>query len=277
MISLTYLYHSGFLLQLRGRLNIVFDYWKESSEPAPLRTSRREEPDFLNLMSREIPLYVFISHHHKDHFNPDVFKWSRDFDKVTYIISKDVATFSRHLVKERDDVVILTPGKKWENHEIKVSAYPSTDIGNSYAVEIPLQDGQPLKVFHAGDLNAWLWLDESTEEEISQMKTNFLKAIEQVREDYPRLDIAMFPVDSRQGRGYEKGAAWFLEKISVDRFFPMHFELWENEEERKRYLRDATRFESYMSRQTGECIALTSPGARWVCRSGNIFPLSFQR
>lgn len=38
-----------------------------------------------------------------------------------------------------------------------------------------------------------------------------------------RFDIVMFPVDSRIGNGYTRGARQFIERFGVGLFVPMHF------------------------------------------------------
>ena len=54
MMKLTYLFHSGFLLEADG-FAVVFDYYREG----------RALLD--NLLHREQPLYVLVSHEHRDH------------------------------------------------------------------------------------------------------------------------------------------------------------------------------------------------------------------
>ena len=56
-------------------------------------------------------------------------------------------------------VIAMSDFDHYEDEIISVNTFPSTDIGNSYAVTIAGRT-----IFHAGDLNAWIWKDESTEE-----------------------------------------------------------------------------------------------------------------
>ena len=57
-MRITYIGHSGFLVELKKSL-LLFDYY-EGALPA---------------LSHEKQLYVFASHRHPDHFNPEIF-WS---------------------------------------------------------------------------------------------------------------------------------------------------------------------------------------------------------
>lgn len=47
--------------------NIIFDYWLDCDGVVA------EFPAFLDGLDSNKPLYVLISHGHKDHFNPTVF------------------------------------------------------------------------------------------------------------------------------------------------------------------------------------------------------------
>lgn len=264
MIDLTYIFHSSFLLRAGKLCTLLFDYWKPDGLPLPLGRQAKGQPWFLDMVDPVRPFYVIVSHHHKDHFNPAIFDWRERFPNIHYILSKDTARFARHLLKEipEDFVSILRPGDKITLSGVVIRAYGSTDIGNSYVVSLLDGNNSAFDVFHAGDLNAWLWLDESTEKEIEDMKRSYDGIISGIAGDFPSLDMAMFPVDSRLGRGFELGAAAFVRKIAVARFFPMHFGIG-SDEERMRRIRDAQRFELYAA-SGGEYISLTCPGDRYM-------------
>ena len=264
MMRLTYIWHDCFLYEDK-RLAMVFDFWKD-----PLRMNTDAEasteshlPVFLKNIDRGKPLYVFVSHHHKDHYVKEIFDWSKDFPCIHYIFSKDTAKFARHIISPTstyagtkpspEAVTILKPGETYSDSLMKVEAFDSTDIGNSYAVET---GGET--IFHAGDLNAWVWKDESTEEEVNAAIAAFEKILDAIAQKYPVMDIAMFPVDSRIGRDYFTGAAMFVRKIDVRHFFPMHFGLGTPEEQTK-YQLDAAAVERYANPERGEYICLQAP------------------
>lgn len=264
MFSLTYIYHDCFLF-LSKELAIVFDFWKD-----PISESQ-EIPDFVRDLPDNLPLYVFVSHFHKDHFNPDIFKWSRIHPSIRYIISRDVARSIRHKLNpssiyrgekiDASKVTVLAKPDIFSDSLITVNAFGSTDVGNSYAVTLK---SCGLILFHAGDLNCWTWRDESTPEEIASAEKAFLSELKPIREVFPAFDFAMFPVDSRIGTGYDEGARTFIEKFDVKRFFPMHFELADDSAELLRRHSDAQAFcrdshLAYDSDSPGEFIGLTNP------------------
>ena len=82
------------------------------------------------------------------------------------------------------------------------------------------------RIFHAGDLNNWHWIEEETPSDAAKNEQDFLKELSQIAGEVPALDVVMFPVDPRLGKDYAKGAQQFIESIKVGFFLPMHF--WDN-------------------------------------------------
>lgn len=263
MLKLTYIWHSCFVAETPC-LTAVFDFWKD-----PM-VEEGELPIFLRETPESKPLYVIVSHHHKDHFNRAIFDWQRVHPNTIYIISRDVEKSVRHLLRQDsiyrgfrprpETVVVLRPGESWSDSMLKVRAFGSTDIGNSYLISASGKN-----IFHAGDLNAWVWKDESTEAEIAAAQRDFKAKIAPIAELNEEIDIAMFPVDSRIGRDYWEGAAIFVRSLNVRRFFPMHFALGADDAEQRRFALDASRFEAYANPERGEYIALERPYSAFAC------------
>ena len=66
-MTVTYYLHSGFSCAV-DRILLIFDYWL--GEHRELAEDRRIQPaDF----DRYDEIYVFISHSHPDHFDPEVY------------------------------------------------------------------------------------------------------------------------------------------------------------------------------------------------------------
>ncbi len=80
-----------------------------------------------------------------------------------------------------------------------------------------------MRLFHAGDLNNWHWSEESTPQEIRKAEGDFLAEVKEPAANRPCVDVAMFPVDSRIGKDYMRGAEQFVERIKTAIFVPMHF------------------------------------------------------
>lgn len=255
-MRLIYVWHDCFVLETES-CGTVFDFWKD---PA---AGEGEKPLFLRDRDPEKPLYVLVSHHHKDHFTREIFEWEKDFPDIRYVISKDVARWSRHILSatsvwsghkpDAGMVTVLRPGESFDDGRVGVRAFGSTDTGNSYLMEV---EGR--RVFHAGDLNAWIWRDESTDAEVDAALKSYSSILDSIALAAPEIDLAMFPVDSRIGSGYYTGAKMFLERIRTACFFPMHFGLG-TPGEQARHRMDAARTELYSNPLGGETICLQAP------------------
>ena len=79
-----------------------------------------------------------------------------------------------------------------------------------------------ISIFHAGDLNLWHWRQESTLREIEAAENAYYEAIEPLKGEH--IDVAMFPVDPRQGLMYDAGANHFILTMKPRVFIPMHFQ-----------------------------------------------------
>lgn len=252
-----YIWHDCFFISTKSA-NLVFDFWMD-----PLAKDGTL-PLFIQNADKSKPLYVFVSHHHKDHYTKYIFEWHSLFKDIHYILSKDTAKYARHIISENSiykgskpessQVCVLTPGESYCDTIVSIDTFRSTDIGNSYAVEI---DGNT--IFHAGDLNAWIWKDESTPQEIDKALNDFENILDDIFIKHKRFDYAMFPVDSRIGTDYFTGAKIFVRKFEILHFFPMHFGLGESPEQQLRYQFDANRFIEFANPERGEYISLQSP------------------
>ena len=68
-MKITFLYHSSFLVEL-SRCTLLFDWY---GGPVPEHDPGK-------------PLYVFASHHHGDHYAPDIYA-KLGMDNVWYILA----------------------------------------------------------------------------------------------------------------------------------------------------------------------------------------------
>lgn len=243
-MTFTYIFHSCFLVNTPD-CRIIFDYWQDPSGLLP---------DLLEA-DGDKPLYVVVSHFHKDHYNPEIFRWAEQRNNVRYILSKDTAKRGRHFFSPTSThrgphidpsiVTVIREGDVYRDEYVTIRAFGSTDEGNSYLVET---DGR--SIFHASDLNAWIWKGESTEKEVEDAIALFRRKIQPIkdllasRESKGKIDVAMFPVDSRIGEEYWTGAKIFLKELPVGFFLPMHFGLGDEEEQAVRAL-DAAAYPFY--------------------------------
>lgn len=262
-MEVVYIHHSCFLV-LTSSFSMVFDYWEDPASPEPAF------PRFLESVSADTPLYVVVSHRHKDHYNPAIFGWMECHPDVRYILSGETAKFARRYLSAdslfkgpkvpESRVLVMNPGDVRKDGSVTVHAFGSTDCGCSWVIETPGTDGETLRIFHSGDLNAWIWIDESTQEEVKEAIDGFHKILADIRKGIGNvIDYCMMPVDSRIGSHWYMGAEIMVREFDVRHFFPMHFCLADTDDERRRRVEDACRFDLYANPDRGEYIALTTP------------------
>lgn len=205
-LKVTYLDNSGFLLEF-PKIFLVFDCYRDPAHD--VEKALAHHPDK--------PVIFFVTHHHPDHFNHDIFNLGQSHKRL-YVLSNDI--FSKE-VREDLPVDWMSAGDIIEGlpEGVKVQAFGSTDAGVSYLVT--MADGY--RIFHAGDLNDWHWDQENTEREIQKATEAFRTDVNRIAAVEPAVDIAFFPVDVRQGANCAAGAEYFLQTIAVADFFPMHF------------------------------------------------------
>lgn len=193
--QVTYLGHSGFFVEWEDCC-FLFDYYK-GSLPLP----------------QDKPLYLFSSHSHRDHFNPDIFAYGAQWAKAVYILSDDIPLPEE---AQGEEVHQMGPSQTRTLAEgLTVETLPSTDEGVAFYVT-----HGPHTLFHAGDLNDWVW-EECTDEENQEMTRLFRQYTEPLRGRH--TDIAFLPVDLRQGADAGRGLARYLQLMPVRHGFPMHF------------------------------------------------------
>ena len=228
MHRLIYIFHSGFAW-LGDGYTVIMDYYRDTDDKhaaqalfrlvsgLPEQTEEVQPRGVVHdeLLHRPGKLYVLSSHFHPDHFNKEVLEWRRQRPDIVYIFSKDIL---RHRRAAKEDAVWLKKGETYTDDTLTVHAFGSTDVGVSFLLE-----AEGKTVFHAGDLNNWHWMDESTEAEWKGAEKNFLHELDYIAERVPRMDVVMFPVDPRQGKEYMRGAGQFVGKIKTRVFVPMHF------------------------------------------------------
>ncbi len=200
----TFIDHSGFLVELPS-VTLLFDWWK--GELPALRPG--------------IPLLVFASHHHEDHFKPEIFALDDGSREVRFLLGKDARLSPRN--RERWGVSDATAGKcvtlgGGRTIEplpgVTVETLTSTDEGVAFLVTADEET-----VFHAGDLNWWHWAGEDVSWNM-QMALHFKEYTKPLQGRH--IDLAMLPLDPRLGEDGFRGPRYFLELAHIARFLPMH-------------------------------------------------------
>ncbi|MGN0159221.1 MAG: MBL fold metallo-hydrolase [Brotaphodocola sp.] len=199
-MKITYIGHSGFLAELEQSV-LLFDYYEG------------EIPE----ISNKKKLYVFASHRHGDHFNPEIFRLAEGREQIQFLLSRDIWR-SRVPEPLQEKTVQLKPCAWWSDGSLEVRTLRSTDEGVAFLVK-----AEGKTIYHAGDLNDWRWEGEP-EEWNSRMKKHFHKYIEVLRG--VRIDAAFIPLDPRQEKHYTLGMDYFLELADAKCVYPMH--CWED-------------------------------------------------
>ena len=204
-MNITYIKHSGYLLETDQAL-MLFDFWQGTMPP----------------LDPEKDLFVFVSHRHQDHFNPEIFHLAASHPKIHYILSDDI--WQNKVSESLHGLTwFVDPGKVLEFQEgggIRITTFRSTDEGVAFVVEA---DG--FTIYHAGDLNNWRWNGESLAWN-NNMSTNYRRELEKIKAAGFHPDVAMVPLDGRQEDLFYLGLDDFMRIVGAKQVFPMHF--WED-------------------------------------------------
>lgn len=197
-MKITFLHHSAFLVELPD-CTLLFDW---TGEPLPA-------------FDRTLPLYVFASHHHNDHYTPAIFRLG--MEGVTYILASCIRLSARRRAEYAIDdahVIRLSAGKTAEIGDLTVTTIRSTDAGVAFLVK-----AGDKTLFHAGDLNWWHWEGENPAWN-DKMARDFAASCDRLRG--VRADAAFLPLDPRQEDAFWWGFHRFMTTLDAGTAFPMH-------------------------------------------------------
>lgn len=203
MMKVTYLGHSGFLLEMEN-IYCLFDYYKG------------EFPEW----DRDKKMVVFVSHAHYDHFGKEIFRLGENFSEICYVLSSDIdpSEYAHAGFSLCSDIISMGPNEEKDVFGIKVRTLRSNDQGVAYLLHCGDRT-----IYHAGDLNWWHWEEES--EVFNKMiRRTYQSEINKLQQE--KIDIAFVPVDPRLGEQYCWGIDCFMKRTDTKYVFPMHF--WGN-------------------------------------------------
>lgn len=203
--KITHLFHSSFLIETENH-TLVFDFFDYTSHYIIKSRKILTSDFFINKDN----IFVFVSHKHKDHFDPKIFEWQEANPNINYILSSDVevdTSLNSHYFMEKYEEV--------EKGNVKISTFGSTDLGVSFLVEV---DG--LTIFHAGDLNWWHWKNDKSEVQLKE-ESDFKYEIDKLKGK--EIDVAFIPADPRLEEYYYLSSEYFINTIQPKMLVPMHF------------------------------------------------------
>ena len=221
-MNVRYIHHSCFLVET-DQFYYLFDYEKGQ----------------LPEMDRNKPIFVLSSHSHGDHYNPDIFSLLRaaGMQKIRAILSDDIE------IPEAVETLSVSPEKKYVlGDQQSLTTFCSTDQGVAFLLK-----DQQLLIYHAGDLNDWVWEEESDAYN-EAMTANYRRQIRLLSESLKdrEIDVAFVVLDPRQEKDYDRGMCYFLQHIPVKQVYPMHY--WENPSVIETFLTDYPQYRSQIQR-----------------------------
>ena len=221
-MKVTYIHHSCFLVET-DRFYYLFDYEKGAL------------PE-LNVAK---PIFVLSSHGHSDHYNPEIFSMlaTAGMGDIRPVLSDDIAA-PAHI-----DALRVSANAEYDlDFQLKLTTFRSTDLGVAFLIE----DGQEL-LYHAGDLNDWVW-DEESDAYNGQMTADYRKQIGLLAKTLGgrQIGTAFVVLDPRQEKDYDRGMCFFLETVSAKRVYPMHY--WEEPAVIDRFLKDHPEYKDQIQR-----------------------------
>jgi len=211
-MQVTYIYHSCFLVET-DRFYYLFDY----------------EKGCLPEMNVAKPVYVLSSHGHADHYNAEIFSLlaALGMQHIRAVLADDIE------VPADVNTLQVSPGKEYElGPQQKLTTFRSTDLGVAFLIE-----DQKKLIYHAGDLNDWVWEEESDSYN-EQMTANYRREIDILSKalQHREIDVAFVVLDPRQEKDCHRGLCYFLENVSAKEIYPMHY--WGNPGVIEAFLKD---------------------------------------
>lgn len=207
-MKVSYLDHSGFLLELKDRY-YVFDYYKGVLPP----------------LDKEKEVLVFCSHSHGDHYNPKIFDLLDERGmRYRAVLANDINDEKRLSKIERSFVA------SDQRYQLESGILVETLLSNDSGVAFIVSSDEGI-VYHGGDLNDWYWEGEP-EEENRELRAIFHAEIEKIKGRH--FDIAFVPLDPRLEAHYADGLLYFLERVDCNAVFPIHY--WGEPEVIRRFL-----------------------------------------
>ena len=199
-MKVTYLEHSGFFVELE-QVCLLFDYWK-GQLPAPIPGKG---------------LLVFASHAHHDHYVREIFPYGDQWEQVDFVLGNDIRLSAKRCAEwnlRPETLHRMGPDQTKQLQGVGIRTLRSTDAGVAFLVEA---EGRTL--YHAGDLNWWVW-DGEPEADNAAMTQAFLQEMEKLRA--AEIDLAFLTLDGRQEGDMFRGFDYCLRNLAIRTAIPMH-------------------------------------------------------
>ncbi|MEE9442587.1 MAG: hypothetical protein V3V99_07955 [candidate division Zixibacteria bacterium] len=139
-----YLFHCGYAVKTKTKL-LIFDYVRR-------HWVRQDEPEHRSLSNgwinpeeiKNLDVYVFVSHSHKDHYDSTILGWQDTLNNITYFFGWDEAEGSKY-----HNMV----GPREIFKECKIEVYTINSNQNKIPEVAYLVKTDDLFIYHGGDYN----------------------------------------------------------------------------------------------------------------------------
>ena len=203
-IYATYLGHSGFMLET-PTATMLFDWWQGD----------------LPEIRADVPLYVFISHTHPDHFRWDALWLATVYPECEIFFGYDELDIelNKKLHSTGDTIesaIEFVEGGQTTyslDKKVQIECLNSTDLGVAFLVRV---DGKT--IFHAGDLAMWIRPDLGYNyEKMEQALRCYISPLRGRTIDYGMLPIEINSLERQDT------IANYLSAAKFKAWSPMHF------------------------------------------------------
>lgn len=193
-----YLNHSGFAVRTAKHI-LIFDYWQpDTVVDNPCVNNGHICAEGL----QDQQVIVFVSHAHRDHFDPQIFNWAKNVPSINYVLGFEY--------EAPVDYTYIEPQNTKKVGGVKITPITSTDSGQGFFVEV---DG--VTVFHPGDHANFS----------KQLAAEFTNEIDFLDELNRPVDIAFCPVTGCRFPDKEallQGNYYMAQKLHPVVVIPMH-------------------------------------------------------
>lgn len=195
-----YLKHSGWAIRTKSAF-LVFDYWDDDPPPDEMLLANGHiRPEEL----KGLPVYVFASHEHGDHFDPQILEWRKTIPNITYVFGFEPPA--------AEGIVVLGPRVRKTIGPLAITTIKANDAGVGFAVQV---DG--LTIFHAGD---------HSNNKVERADNDFFPEIDFLARKGIRPDIAfflnMYGCGSTNPEAFQKGIFYAVDRLQIKAVLPMH-------------------------------------------------------
>jgi len=200
-MKITYLTHNCFTIEKEDKV-FLFDYPSD-------RYIKDNVKNTISRIAKNSNLFVFISHSHPDHYNPDIFELKEIAEKTYFVLSDDAPlTYG----DKSELIKIVEPDEQYGIDGLSVKTYKSNDQGVAFLIEL-----SNIKIYYGGDLAKWNWPEWSEDKRKSKVKI-FEDALKRLKKLH--IDIAFSNMDERLESW--AGPVEFIKKVRPEYFIPMH-------------------------------------------------------